>query len=201
MNQLVMFRAPKAHILDRNHYEFFAGSHAGGIRWVKDINGRVVVHTFPGGWVNTGLHPWAWMPSVAYNIPLGLYMMASWGTGSTPEGLWFGKPSYLGLWVSRNPWGPWTQIYEDIAWTPQGDPAARAFAPQISPKWIAEDGKSFWLVWADFQRKVSQEEIERLRDERRRITSNADTVRYYQKLAKQMPYYSFNVQRVDLHLA
>jgi len=25
-----------------------------------------------------------------------------------------------------------------------------ASQPQISPKWIAADGKSFWLVWTDW---------------------------------------------------
>ena len=34
---------------------------------------------------------------------------------------------------------------------------ARAFAPQIPAKWIAADGKSFWLVWSDFQGTMPDE--------------------------------------------
>jgi hypothetical protein len=134
-------------------------------------------------------------------VPLGLYLMMSWGRGCAPNGDWFGKPSYLGFWVSHNPWGPWTQVHEETAWTPQGDSAARAFAPQIAPKWIAEDGQSFWLVWADFQFKGSPADADRLKEEEKRITNNEEAVGYFQNLARTMPYYSFNTQRVDLVLA
>jgi hypothetical protein len=95
--------------------------------------------------------------------------MVNWGMGCSSDGMWFGKPSYLGFWTAATPWGPWTQVHEEIAWTPGGDPGARAYQPQISPKWIAEDGKAFWLVFTDFQ----------VVDDRR-------------------PYYSFNYQKVEI---
>ena len=47
--------------------------------------------------------------------------------------------------------GPWTQVHEETAWTPLGDLQARCYQPQISPKWIGKDGRSFWLVFTDFQ--------------------------------------------------
>ena len=152
MNQLVMFRVPRARILERDAYEFFAGLAADGtVAWTPRIEDRGVVHTFPAGWVNTRIHPYAWHPSVVYNAPLEVYMMTNWGMGCAPDGMWFGKPSYLGFWTAPQPWGPWTRVYEDTAWTPGGDANARAYQPQIAPGWIAEDGKSFWLVWTDFQ--------------------------------------------------
>ena len=46
---------------------------------------------------------------------------------------------------------------------------ARAYQPQIAPKWISDDGKSFWLVWTDFQ-----------------------------FVGPQRPYYSYNIQKVEL---
>jgi hypothetical protein len=74
MNQLVMCRVPRAHILDRATYEFFSGPKSdGSATWTKDINARDVVHTFPSGWVNATGVPHAWQPSVAYNARLGLY--------------------------------------------------------------------------------------------------------------------------------
>ncbi|MFN8007736.1 MAG: hypothetical protein U0V70_12045 [Terriglobia bacterium] len=189
MNELVMFRVSKAQILNRGAYEFFAGMRPdGNARWAKDINGRAVVHTFPRGWVNTNAHPYGWHPSVVYNAPLGLYMMANWGMGCTPDGAWFGKPSYLGFWTAPNPWGPWTQIHEETAWTPGNDLKARAYQPQISPKWIAPDGKSFWLVWTDFQSGVTDSEK----------TKTNLTAAVKKRL---LPYYAFNVQRVDLVIA
>ena len=170
MNQLVMSRVRKDRIAVRSAYEFFVARDAeGSARWAKDIQARGVVHTFPAGWVNTKIHPYAWHPSVVYNAPLGVYMMANWGMGCASDGLWFGKPSYLGFWVAPQPWGPWTQIHEETRWTPAGDPGARAYQPQIAPKWIAKDGRSFWLVWTDFQ-----------------------------EIGKQRPFYSFNVQQVRI---
>ena len=170
MNQLVMFRVRKDRILDRSAYEFFVSRNPdGGAEWSGDISSRAPVHTFPSGWVNTRIHPYAWHPSVVYNAPLGLYMMANWGMGCDADGMWFGKPSYLGFWTAPEPWGPWAQVHEETAWMPMGDANARAYQPQISPKWIAEDGKSFWLVFTDFQ------EIDGGR-----------------------PYYCFNCQKVEI---
>lgn len=53
--------------------------------------------------------------------------------------------------MADQPWGPWRQIHEETSWTPSGDMNARAYQPQISPKWISDDGKSFWMVFTDFR--------------------------------------------------
>lgn len=216
MNELVMFRVPKGKLLDRENYEYFARTLPdGGAKWTRDINGRGVVHTFSRGWVNKLAHPYAWHPSVVYNAPLGLYMMANWGMGSgigvdsfsgtTVADLWFTKPSYLGFWVAPNPWGPWTQIHEETAWLPAGDKSARAYQPQIAPKWIAADGKSFWLVWTDFQ-VTDKEAMKRLAVDDQQNTeattySETEVVRASTMMRKYMPYYAFNAQRVDLLVA
>ena len=174
MNQLVMFRVPAARILERAAYEYFVTRDSRGeAEWSADIERRGAVHIFPAGWVNLHVHPYAWHPSVAYYAPLGLYLMANWGMGCGPGGEWFGKPSYLGFWTAPQPWGPWTQVHEETAWMPADDRGARAYQPQIAPKWIAPDGKSFWLVWTDFQDVPGQ----------------------------GRPYYSFNMQKVEVTLA
>jgi len=171
MNQLVLARVPKDQIRRRDAYEFFAGRARRGARWSRGITDRAVVHTFPAGWVNTKIHPYAWHPSVVYYPACGQYLMANWGMGCAADGLWFGKPSYLGFWTGPAPWGPWTQVHEERAWTPGGDAGARAYQPQIAPKWIAPDGRSFWLVWTDFQ-----------------------------EIAGKRPYYAFNLQQVEVKL-
>ena len=209
MNQLVMFRVRQNRLLDRSAYRFFAGHGRNGTaRWSADIADRQPVHNFPLGWVNyTNLFPGdlvveSWLPSVVYNAPLGMYMMASAGIGSAPDGTEFGKPSYLGIWVSKNPWGPWRQIHEDAAWTPGNDPGARAYAPQIAPGWVAADGKSFWLVWADLAgiREFGRDEA--LVDAEMESASNASerTVIEAEILRRYMPGFSMNAQRVDLTL-
>ncbi len=217
MNELVMFRTPSAKILDRSAYEFFAGLRStGDAKWTKDIGARKPVQVFPRGWVNRMWHPYAWHPSVVYNAPLGLYMMANWGMGTgttadpfsgvTIDHMWFAKPSYLGFWIAPNPWGPWTQIYEETKWMPEGDAAARAYQPQIAPKWIAADGKSFWIVWTDFQVKGDREQFRRLVEETS-VTAQRGGFHVSERalqdrtMRKFMPYYSFNTQRIDLILA
>jgi len=208
MNELVMVRAPKAQILNRESYEFFSGRQSnGGAKWSREIDARASVHTFPSGWVNKTTHPYAWQPSVAYNAPLGLYMMSTWGMGCTPDGDWFGKPSYLGIYTARNPWGPWTQIHEEEAWTPNNDPNARAYQPQIAPKWIAPDGKSFWLVWTDFQTRCPDDQkgcepaksFERVEAAARKMVNPEEATRFVaEAFHRIVPYYEFNTQRIDL---
>jgi len=179
MNQLVMLRVKKDKILNRADHEYFVSCTPDGKTiWSSDINKRGIVYTFPGGWVNWkigepyGGHPYAWHPSVVYNKPLDVYMMANWGMGvESGNGDWFTRPSYLGFWTAPRPWGPWTQIHEETKWTPNGDMAARAYQPQISPKWIADDGKSFWLVWTDFR-----------------------------MVGENRPYYAFNCQKVSIKI-
>ena len=210
MNELVMFRTPIAELTSRRAYEYFGGRRAdGSARWVKDIDARAVVHTFPRGWVNrTNLFPddlvvESWLPSVVYNEPLGLYMMVSAGIGCASDGTEFGKPSYLGVWVASTPWGPWRQIHEERSWTPGKDPTARAYAPQISPKWIAADGRSFWLVWSDVRgirtfardRALLDAALEKADTPQKSAAVMWDFTRRY------MPGYSFNAQRVDLVLS
>jgi hypothetical protein len=152
MNQLVLFRVPKERLRDRAAYEYFAGpAESGRAKWSKRIEDRRPLHTFPSGWVNKLDHPYSWHPSVVYNAPLGVYMMANWGVGTDASGRWFTKPSYLGLYMADQPWGPWRQVHEETAWFPAGgDPGGQCYQPQIMPGWVAADGKSFWLAWTQF---------------------------------------------------
>ena len=207
MNELVMFRVPIGEMLHRPAYEFFGGIAANGsARWVKDIEARAIVHTFPRGWVNStnlfagDLVVESWLPSVVYNEPLGLYMMTSSGIGCAPDGTEFGKPSYLGFWVSSTPWGPWRQVHEETAWTPKGDPESRAYSPRIAPGWIAADGKSLWLVWSDIKgiRSFALDESQLTAALEKADGPSGRGVVLLDFLRRYMPGLAFNVQRVDL---
>jgi hypothetical protein len=210
MNQLMLFRVQEGRVADRSAYRFFAGRRGDGrARWSADIGKRQPIHTFPRGWVNyTNLFPGdlvveSWLPSVVWNEALGQYMMASAGIGCAPDGTEFGKPSYLGLYLADQPWGPWRQVHEDTAWTPGGNAAARAYAPQIAPGWIAPDGKSFWLVWADLagirefgrDEALVDAEMSKARNAQERTVIEAAILRRY------MPGFAMNAQRFDLTLA
>ncbi len=152
MNHLVMYRVQKDKILQRSAYEYFVSRNPdGSASWSPVIDDRKPVHVFPSGWVNKLKHPYSWHPSVVYNKGLDLYMMSNWGVGTDSTGEWFKKPSYLGIYTSSAPWGPWKQIHEDTAWFPPGgDPEGQCYQPQIMPGWIAPDGKSFWLAYTQY---------------------------------------------------
>ena len=86
---------------------------------------------------------------------------------------------------------------------PANDPAARAYQPQIAPKWIAADGKSFWLVWTDFQ---GEKELDKSWKENHLAKewaqlSDDEFAKAIAMAREYTPYYSFNTQRVDLILA
>jgi hypothetical protein len=153
MNEIVLCRVPKEKLLDRNSYEFFAGASndVNSATWSKRIDDRKPVHTFPAGYVNKFVHPYAWQPSVVYFAPSREYVMTSWGMGVSNDGKWFAKPSYLGFWTARQLWGPWKLVHEELEWAPAGEKTARCYQPQIAPKWISNDGSRFWLVWTDYQ--------------------------------------------------
>jgi len=201
MNEMVLFRVPVGQLLDRSRYEFFQARNAdGSARWTQDIQARGVVHTFPRGWVNVRSHPYAWHPSVVYDEPLDLYLMANWGMGTDGD-MWFTRPSYLGLWWAATPWGPWEQFHEETVWTPAGDMAARAYQPQIAPKWIAADGRSFWLVWTDFQAPADRDPMKDLEEDIARFRQGQISFGEFQAHRSAMaPYYAFNAQCVDLTL-
>ena len=63
---------------------------------------------------------------------------------------------------------------------------------------MALDGKSFWLVWTDYQEKLPKEEAERLSKEVE-LLRGPEKVQAQARLSRlEQPYYSFNIQRVDL---
>ncbi len=207
MNELMLFRVGIDQILDRRAYRFFAGLQPDGRpRWSESLDDRQPVHVFPRGWVNaTNLFPGdlvveTWLPSVVYNQALDIFMMVSAGNGCADDGTEFGKPSYLGFWVSLTPWGPWRQVHEDRAWAPGGDPLARAYSPQIGPMWISPDGKSFWLAWCDLKgvRDIAQAMYNSETESPSASTPQEIALAANKTMHSFMPGYSFNAQLVEL---
>jgi hypothetical protein len=174
--ELILFRVPKSQILKRSEYEYFAGLRSNGdALWDKHIEARAVVQTAAIGWI----------PSVAYNAPLGLYMMVN------------GGGSHLELYTAPQPWGPWTLNYQNPRWVPADDPGIACYQPQIAPKWIAPDGKSFWLVWSGIRAQQTKVELRIVR-ELKHARTHEEAVRLGLQWQHGEPYYAFNTQRVDL---
>jgi len=198
MNELVMFRAPTSRILDRDSYEFLAGrSNSGEPAWTRDIESRAPVHVFPQGRMPSEFSI-SWLPTVAYVPALELYVMIA---GSAPGDVGIKPtdigPGYLGMWVAECPWGPWTQFFEDEAWTPGADPGARASAPAIAPAWIAQDGSSLWFIWMDGQ-LMGDGPGEDVLIAGMRTTDMSVAVPGRREWGRRHPGYCVNAQRIDL---
>ena len=138
-----MARVAKTEITDRSKYEFFVSRNEDGTaNWSSDIDDRGVVHAFPDGWVDQR-RPYSWSPTIVYNKPLDVYIMAAAGMFHTPE-----PPSCLVLYYAEKPWGPWTEFYWTSEWITD-DSGDRQYEPQLSPKWISSDGKTMYLIFSD----------------------------------------------------
>jgi len=139
--ELAMFRVPKTQVRAKESYEYFAGRQAdGSAHWARDISAWAAVHRFPNYWSCC---------SIVHNAPLGLYMMTAQYAKDIVADAVTDEPIHLGLWVASQPCGPWEQVYEESPWVPAGG-GASVGGPHISPKWIASDGKSFWMTWDDW---------------------------------------------------
>lgn len=147
---LNLARVPKDEITNRSKWEYFVQHNEnGGAEWAKgDITKRGIVHQFPKGW---GFY--SWLPSVVWNEKLDLFIMATGGTqppgsgdplSSSPH---IKSGSLMFLW-SKNPWGPWTQFFHKEEWK-VGEDMNRTYLPQLSPKWISEDGTEMYVVFSD----------------------------------------------------
>lgn len=147
---LNMARVRKESITDRQEWEYFVKRKAHGeAEWVRgDISKRGIVHKFPEGW---GFYSWS--PSVVWNKKLRLFIMVTGGTQrpGTGEVLSQGPHNESGslmfLWADK-PWGPWHEFYWKENWQ-AGEDINRLYLPQLSPKWISDDGKTMYLVFSD----------------------------------------------------
>lgn len=148
MRELVMARVPKERLLDRPSYQYFVSANPdGSANWSPQLADRGAVYRFPPNWVASDAS-YSWHPSVAFVKPLGVYLMTVSATGKN-RGKLFALPSYLGVYTAPAPWGPWTQIHEDLQWVSGSDPASRLYKPIIAPKWISEDGRTIHLIQSD----------------------------------------------------
>ena len=121
--------------------------------WTSDIERRGTVLEFPQRykeWVA------AWRgnkPSVVYNPGLDKYIMINWI--EYKSAYWdrprlhdeMGVKSYaMGLYYSDHPYGPWTEFFWEFGFKPGGRNYS-IYHPQLSPKWIGDDGKSMIMVF------------------------------------------------------
>ena len=135
---LLMARVPVDAILDKSRYEFFHGTDQHNSSIWGDYERRQPVFSDLAG---------CFRPDIVFNPGLNRYflMMSSpienwhWWANDNPT-----RKCHFGLFDAPNPWGPWTTVAYFEDW---GMPETR-FAPHIPPKWISDDGTSFYLLYS-----------------------------------------------------
>jgi hypothetical protein len=125
--QIDLVRVPKASLLDRDSYEFFAGLKSGNPTWTSNLASRVPVFQDQNGV--------GWNASVTYNAGLQRYLLATEHTQS--------MAGHLGLFDAPEPWGPWTTVGYYTNWESRGS----NFFWNFSNKWTSVNGKSFTLIF------------------------------------------------------
>lgn len=198
MNQVVMFRVPKNSVTNRGAYEYFTGRLAdGSATWDKDIKARKPILTFPRGYVSS--RPICWQPEVHYIAPLNSYIMSSsadpteWWIPTAPQ-----LPTYFGVWVSDQPWGPWRLIHEETG--RRGEKVLPGM--NILPKWIAPDGKSFWVIFNlhTTEKFIDLSERE-MSDWTTEVHTEEESWRGNTRFRMYHPNMAFCFQRIDLDVA
>lgn len=138
---LLLGRVEKDKLLQRNAWEFYAGT--GGndeSSWSKEEGDAQPVFTYPR---MTGEN------HISYNKGLKRYIMGNFsfmdqnGTPRPYHQCWQESvaPSQLTLFEAPEPWGPWSLFYKDDDWGTYGD-----YQPNFPTKWMSEDGTSMWMV-------------------------------------------------------
>ena len=124
-------RTPKGAILDRNRYEFYAGTTPDGTPvWTTEIARKRPVFEDANGV--------GWNLSVSHNAGLRRYLLSTEHTETHA-----GK---FGLFDAPEPWGPWSTVAYDDAWG-AGHVEVSTFYWNFPTKWLSADGRDFTLVF------------------------------------------------------
>jgi CubicO group peptidase (beta-lactamase class C family) len=122
---VVLARVARQRLKDRGAYEFFSGLNPDGeARWSTDISARRPTFVFP--------HRCERVDAV-YSPAIGRYLLA---VGYGHEGGW-------GIYDAPTPWGPWTTAFHTDYWS-----LGNTHGYRLPSKWIAADGRSFYLVFS-----------------------------------------------------
>ena len=128
-DRLVMARAPRASIREKEAWEYFSGLEGGEPQWSDDPAGRAGVLENPGR---------VYRSSVSYNAGLGRYMACV----ILPEEDTRFEGGFA-VYDAPEPWGPWTTAYYADKW--DVGPGESCHFPT---KWMSEDGRTVHMVFS-----------------------------------------------------
>ncbi|MGH2570633.1 MAG: serine hydrolase, partial [bacterium] len=129
-DRMVLARAPRDRLRDREAYELFAGPDArGGPRWTPDVAARAAVFESRGR---------CYRSSVSFNAGIGRYLWCQTGPGEDPR-----FRGGLSIHDAPEPWGPWTLVYSAEEWD-----VGPGESQCLPVKWMSADGRTVHLVFS-----------------------------------------------------
>ena len=133
-DHVILGRVPQNNVLDKSKYQYFTGT-AENPSWSLIISSRKPAFT---------AEKQCYRLYVTYNPPLNRYFLLT----ANGDGLMTGyKGTHnLGIYEAVNPWGPWKTVYRNNSFHKTWS----VFGPQMVPKWINSDGKTFYLLFSNF---------------------------------------------------
>jgi len=135
-DNVILGRVPINSVLDKSEYQYFTGT-VENPSWSSDIEIRKPAFT---------AERQCYRLFVSYYPALKRYILLT----ANGDGLMtnYKGTHNLGIYESVNPWGPWKTVY----WNDSFHSNWSVFGPQIVPKWISSDGKTFYLLFSNFPR-------------------------------------------------
>jgi hypothetical protein len=134
---VIMGRVDATHVKEKSAYRYFAGFDGkGNALWTADSALRKPVFSAQGQ---------CYRVFVTYNPGLRQYFLLT-ANGDSLDSNWIAghRTHNLGIYEALTPWGPWHTVYYNNYFQTN----MNVFAPQIVSKWIAADGKSFYLLYS-----------------------------------------------------
>jgi hypothetical protein len=122
---VVLARVLKNKVREKEAYEFFVRSEAGGKAiWSSKLSERGAVFFYAGHCERL---------DVAFDKGLGRYLMA----------VAYGQGKGWGLYDAPEPWGPWTTAFTTKDWG-----LGETHGYRLTTKWMSADGREAWLVFS-----------------------------------------------------
>ena len=127
-------------ITDKSAYQFYAGTNGSGRPTWSEKEQRQPVFSFPAGCNRM---------DVTYSAALDRYLMTM-RSRAKGDGI-----NHVSIYDAPNPWGPWITVYYAEDWEAESEAVPLSAGSEhwgevahIPTKWIGEDGREFYLVFA-----------------------------------------------------
>jgi len=134
---VIMGRVDATHVKEKSAYHYFAGFDSkGNALWTADSALRKPIF---------GAQGQCYRVFVTYNPGLKQYFLLT-ANGDSLDSNWIAghRTHNLGIYEALTPRGPWHTVYYNNYF----QTTMNVFAPQMVSKWIAVDGKSFYLLYS-----------------------------------------------------